>query len=431
MFMSFPSLARVTSRVLAGASDIRQGEGRAVLASGLLFFLVLTAVMVLRPARDALALVSGIEEVRVLFLCTLAATLLLSPAFGYLVSRASRRAFLSISLRCCAVILLGFYLCLTWLPPNTRLVTGAVYYVSHSVFNLFLVSLFWAFMADLFSVAESKRLFPAIAVGGTLGAVAGSMISWQLAERIGVAWLFLVAVGLLEAAVWTCAMVARTRSPAAEAVAERRPIGGHALAGITVLVRSPYLLGIGLLIIFTAVISTFLYFAGLRIVEAAVESDQERTALFARINVWVQLATLVAQAFVAGRIMRLVGVGAALAILPLCAAVGLALLAAVPTLAAYTAINALYRAVQRGIARPAQETLFTVVDREEKYKAKSFLDTFVFRAGDAGGAQIERALAACGLGVTGLALAVLPIALVWVALSKVLGRTQSRLDARE
>jgi AAA family ATP:ADP antiporter len=432
------TFARLANRVLAGATDIRVGEGRAVLASGLLFFLVLAASMVLRPVREAMGLYRGIETVRLLFFCTVIATVPLAPAFGYLVARVRRHAFMAISFRVCALIMLGFFLSLILLPDRVKYIPGMIYYVFHSVFNLFAVSLFWAFMADLFDVVESKRLFPAIAVGGTLGAIAGSILSEQLVAWsgratpwLGASVLFVVAAGLLEAAVWTSALVARIRNDAAPRETTTQPIGGNALAGMTVLARSPYLLGIAMLFVFTAVISTFFYFVGMRIVEQAAESVQERTILFARINLRVQVATLIAQAFVAGRIMRFMGVGTALAALPACAAAGLGMLAAMPTLAAYEIINALYRAVQRGIARPARETLFTVVSREDKYKAKSFLDTFVFRAGDAAAAQLERPLATGVWGLGGIASAVVPIAMAWIMLCVYLSSSQSKLASRK
>jgi AAA family ATP:ADP antiporter len=417
--------------VLAGATDIRPGEGRAVLASGLLFFLVLAAIMVLRPVREAMGLVHGIENVRSLFLCTVAVTLLLVPLFGYLVSRLRRPVFFAVSFHGCALILLGFYVSLTVLPEPLAQLSKQVYYVYHSVFNLFVVSLFWALMADLFSISESKRLFPAIAVGGTLGAICGPFVSAQLASRIGVEWLFLLAAGLLELAVGTAALVARTRASAATQASAAYPIGGHPLAGITLLARSPYLLGIALVIVPSAVISTFFYFTKMRIVEAAVESLDERAVLFARIDFWTQLLTLLAQAFLAGRIMRLMGVGAALAVLPLASVGGFAVLAATPTLRAYMVVNAIYLAVERGITRPARETLFTVLPPEEKYKVKSFLDTFGFRAGDATGSQLERPLRELTPGLLGLTAAVLPIALFWAALALLLGRAQSRLAARQ
>ena len=453
------SLTRWVSRVLAGATDIRPGEGRAVLASGLLFFLVLSAMMVLRPVREALGVEHGVEKVRQLFLCTVAVTLLLVPAFGYLVSRVRRRSLIAVSFRCCGLILLGFYLSLTWAPESVSRVSGAIYYVSYSVINLFVVSLFWAYMADLFSVSESRRLFPAIAIGGTLGAIAGSLVSEQWAQHPN--RLFLLAVALLELAVWTSALVPRSRdakdsyesaggdspifasrkpgqspgsspaTPKLAAPAEPQKIGGHPLAALVEVARSPYLLGVGAFILLSAMISTFFYLTGMRLVATTTESLPQRTVLFARINLWTQVATLLAQAFIAGRIMRFLGVGTALAVLPLCAAVGFKILAVAPTLVAYMWVYAAYRAVQRGIARPAQETLFTVVPREEKYKAKSLLDTFVFRAGDAGGAQIEGRLAMRGLGMAGMLGAVLPMALAWASLALLLGRSQSRLAGRK
>jgi AAA family ATP:ADP antiporter len=325
--------------------------------------------------------------------------------------------------------LLAFYLGVTLLPEGASAVLGRLYYVYHSVFNLFLVSLFWALMADLFSIAESKRLFPPIAVGGTLGAITGSVLSWQLAERIGSTSLFLVAIGLLEAAVWMAAAAARSRRGRTTRSAEARPLGGHAWAGLTRLVQSPYLLGIALFIFLSAVTSTFLYFTELRLVAATTESVAKRTVLFANINIWTQLATLLAQAFVAGRIMHVLGVGVGLAILPIYCAAGLAVLIATPTLGAYTLVNALFRAVQRGVTRPARETLFTVVNREDKYKAKSCLDTFVARTGDAGGAQLERLLAAPAMGAVGLAGAVLPAILAWMVLAFALAAMQSRLTS--
>jgi AAA family ATP:ADP antiporter len=428
------SLARLANRVLAGATDIRPGEGRSVVASGLLFFLILTAIMALRPVREAMGLEHGLKQLRRLFFVTVAATLLLAPAFGYLVSRLPRRQFLAVSFRVCSLVLVGFFLMRVLLPQHIGGTSGAVYYVYHSVFNLFVVSVFWALMADLFSLAESKRLFPAIAVGGTLGAVAGPVISGRLAPRLGVASLFLVAAGLLEAAVWAAGWVARTRAARAPSAGDERRIGGRSWAGITRFLRSPYMWGIALFFLLTAVVSTFLYFTELGLVGEATESTRQRTALFANILALTQLATLVAQAFIAGRIMRFLGVGTALGLLPVVSAVGFGVLARKPTLALYTLVNAAAKAVQRGITRPARETLFTVVDREAKYKTKTFLDTFVFRTGDASGAQLEGPLAAWGrdvLGhaVAGLARAVLPIAAVWAVLSLVLGAAQSRLAA--
>jgi AAA family ATP:ADP antiporter len=390
------------------------------------FFLVLAVVMALRPVREAMALSQGIDNVRLLFFGTVAITLLLVPAFGLLVARTQRRTFLSFSYRCCALVLLGFYVLVATIP-EWRGAVAAAYYVFHSVFNLFLVSLFWSFMADLFPISASKRLFPAIAVGGTLGAIAGATLSWAWAAWIGPASLFLVAAALLEAAVWAAKFVAHSRRDEGIEPAGDQRIGGHSLRGITLLLRSPYLMTIGVFIVITAVASTFLYFTELRIVEATAESVRRRTTIFAYINVWTQIATLVAQAFVAGRIMKIVGVGSALAILPVYAVGGFAVLAAAPTLATYTVVASLHKAIQRGITRPARETLFTVVPREHKYKAKSFIDTFGFRTGDTVGAQLECFVRAIGPGLTAVASIMVTLTVVWSGIAFWLGRSQSRL----
>jgi AAA family ATP:ADP antiporter len=433
----------MVNRLLAGGTEIRHGEGESVLATGLLFFLLLTTIMILRPVREAFGLSGGgqLEEqlrtLRVLFLVNVGATVLVVPLFGWLVSRVSRRRLVSVSFRICAVILLAFLAGLTFFPDPVCRVVKAVYYVYHSVFNLFVVSLFWAFMADVFSLSESKRLFPAIAIGGTLGAIFGSLIP-LLAQQIDVRWFFLIAAGSLELAVWAATLVTATRGGTAVAPRGAPPIGGHAFAGITAVVRSPYILGIAAFVGLVGVASTFFYFTQLKLVAEARESDAARTALFANINIWTQVATLVVQAFLTGRIMRVAGVATALAILPGLAAGGFAVLASVPLLPflvpllpIFMIVNAVFRAAQQGITRPARETLFTVLAREQKYKAKSFLDTFCFRAGDATGAGAEWLLAAAAPGLVPLAITVFPLAGAWIWLSSYLGRTQSRLADAE
>ena len=420
----------VGNRWLLGGNDIRSGEGRAVLTAGLLFFLLLTCLMVLRPAREALGLARGVEGVRRLFLVTVVCTLPLVPLFGWLVSRCSRRRLVGLSLRLCALILLGFYGGLTWLPEGMRSLVAGSYYVFHSVFNLFVVSIFWAYMADYFDLKESVRLFPAITLGGSLGAILGSLISWQLAEYVGVSALFLLAAALLELAVWVAALFGRTRSVSKVSPLDNQPIGGSWVRGIGAIGHSTYLQGVGLFVVLIGVVTTFLYFTSLNLVAAASDSTVRQTALFANINLWTQLATLIAQGFIAARIMRGAGVVGALVVLPVLAIGGFAVLAVAPTLAVFTIVNALFRAAQQGIAGPAQQTLFTVLDRQDKYKAKSFLDTFGYRAGDAVGAYLERALSLLGFGIYPLAAVVLGVSGVWLVLCRFLGRAQVRLAMR-
>jgi AAA family ATP:ADP antiporter len=313
------------------------------------------------------------------------------------------------------------------LPEPARNLVAAVYYVFHSVFNLFVISLFWAFMADHFRLEESKRLFPAIALGGSVGALVGSLISWQLVRTLGVNSLFLLAAALLEVAVFAAGRFCQIREPAAAPPGNNRPIGGSWFEGFEALYRSSYLRGVGLYEVLVGVASTFLYFTGLKLVAATTDSTAQQTALFAQINLWTQLATLAAQAFLAARVMRFAGVGAALALLPFLAIGGFTLLAVVPTLLVFTLVNAGFRAVQQGVSGPAQQTLFTVLSREDKYKAKALLDTVGYRTGDALGAYAERLLGMLGPGLYPVAGAVLGLSGLWLALCRFLGRSQAQL----
>lgn len=410
-----------------GRTDLRRAEKGSVLIAGLLFFLLLTAIMILRPVREALGLARGIENIRHLFLITVGSTLLLAPLFGRVVARVPRHRLLAVSFRACAVTLLSFLVGLALLPASVQEAIGSVYYVFHSVFNLFVVSLFWAFMADHIRLAQSKRVFPAIAMGGSLGAIVGSLVSWQLAEHVGIPWLFAIAAILLEVAVWVAAWFGRVRAAFQPTSLSLPSLGGNAWAGVQAVVKSSYLRGIAFFVVLVGMVSTFLYFTGLRLVAASSHSTLAQTALFAHINVWTQVATLFAQAFIAARIMRWAGVGAALAILPALAAGGFAVLALVPTLAAFTVINAAFRATQQGITRPARETLFTVLHPEENYKAKPFVDTFGYRTGDAGAALLDGGLGALSPGFGPLAFAVFALAIIWAGFSFLLGRAQSAL----
>lgn len=383
--------------------------------------------MMLWPVREALGLAQGIESVRRLFGVTVGCTLLLTPLFGWLVSRVPRRRLFAVSARLCALFLLGFYAGLTLLPGSMRVWVAGGYYVFHSVLNLFLVSLFWALMADRFSMEESKRFFPPIALGGTLGAILGSTIACQLARRIGVGPLFLLAVLLLELAVWLAVCFARSKAEVLSPRSNEPVLGGASLDGIHAVRQSVYIQGISLGVVMSGVISTLLYFTGLRLVAAEGVSIEHQTVLFARINLWTQLAILGAQAFMAARIMRRAGVGMALATLPILAVGGFGVLVWAPTLLVFTWVNAAFRAAQQGIASPAQETLFTVLRPREKYQAKSFIDTFGLRAGDATGGLLEKLLTSLAPGLLLVAAVVSIMAAGWLALCVFLGRAQNRL----
>ncbi|MFC4728332.1 NTP/NDP exchange transporter [Coralloluteibacterium thermophilus] len=413
--------------------NVRRDEVVPVLLAMLFFFCVLTALMVLRPARDALGMQRGIEAVRWLFMGTALVTLLANPVFGWLVSRFRRMAFIGATYAFFALSLLAFHLLLVLAPAAVGEVSGQVFYVWFSVFNLFATMLFWALMADRFSLAQSKRFFALIAVGGTLGAVFGPWLASVLAEPLGTPSLLLVSIGFLALATLAAWGVARGRTggTATEAPPEPAIIGGSAWAGLKAVFRSRYLLGIAGYVIVMTIMATLLYFTRLQMVAALGDDLDLRTAAFARIDLYTQLATLFLQAVVAGHLMRRLGVHVVLVLLPLTAALGFVGLAIVGSIAALIVFEAAFRAVQRALTRPARETLYVVVSREDKYKSKAFIDTFGYRGGDVIGAQVEGLLGRLGMGLAALASAAVPLALAWAVLGLWLGRAQRRLAATD
>lgn len=424
--------------------NVQRGEWLPVLLASVFFFCVLTALMVLRPAREALGMQRGIESVRWLFMATALVTLVAVPAFGWLVSRFRRMVFITATYALFALSLLGFHLVMVLAPTAIGITSGQVFYVWFSVFNLFSTMVFWALMADRFTLDQGKRLFALIAVGGTLGAVFGPWLAWQLAEPLGTPALLLVAIGFLLLAIvaaWAVAHVQPRIAPAAGATGAdgARPtgapadrpdgavIGGSAWAGFRAVARSPYLMGIAGYVVLMTLMATLLYFTRLQMVAALGDDVDLRTTIFARIDLITQVATLVLQAVIAGHLMRRLGVAFTLALLPLTVALGFIGLAIVGSLAALIAFEAVFRALQRAITRPARETLYTVTSRSDKYKSKAFIDTFVYRGGDVLGAQLEGLLVRLGLGLAALAAVAVPLALAWAILGLWLGRTQQRM----
>ena len=415
--------------------NLRRGELTPVLLAGLYFFCILTALMVLRPAREALGMQRGIETVRWLFMGTAVVTLLANPVFGWLVSRYRRVQFIAATYGFFALSLLAFYLLLVSAPTVVGVTSGQVFYVWFSVFNLFVTMLFWALMADRFTLEQSKRFFALIAVGGTLGAIFGPWLASMLAEPLGTPALLLVAVGFLMLAVGVAWAVARSQagsggSPGASPTTpmeEPAIIGGRAWEGLRAVLRSRYLLGMAGYIVILTIMATFLYFTRLQMVAELGDDLDLRTTMFARIDLITQLATLLLQAVIAGQLMKRLGVSVTLALLPITVALGFIGLALVASLAALIVFEATFRAIQRAITRPARETLYTVVSREDKYKSKAFIDTFVYRGGDVAGAQVEGLLGKLGMGLAGLASVAVPLALTWAALGIWLGRRQQKL----
>ncbi len=439
----------LTIRWVSRLVDVDPGEIRPMFWSGAYFFCLLASYYILRPMRDEMALAGGVHNLPWLFTATLAAMLLATPVFGAMVAKLPRLRFIAFTYRFFALNLVLFLIAFGHASEEQNIWIGRGFYVWISVFNLFVVSIFWAFMVDVFSSTQGKRLFGFIAFGGTLGGVVGSGATAMLSESIGPLTLLIPAALLLEVAVrcahrlvnlgsaGIAADAPSWASPQAEeapplhgpASNSRDVIGGPVLAGITNLLRSPYLLGIaGFMLLFT-ITSTYLYFQQAEIVEAAFEDRAARTALFARIDLGVNLLTILTQVFLTARILRIFGVSVALSLLPLVSLAGFALLGWQPTLGILVGFQIIRRASDFALSRPARELLFTVVGREDKYKAKSFIDTFIFRAGDQMGAWSYAGMSALGLTLTGIAWIAVPISVVWLLLGYWLGQRQTETAA--
>ena len=420
----------ILQRWISRAAAVRPGEIRALLWSFAYFFCLLAGYYVLRPLRDEMGIAGGVRNLQWLFTATFVTMLAVVPVYGAVVARLPRRRFVPIVYQFFVAIIVLFWLLLTL--DVERTIVARVFFVWISVFNLFAVSVFWSFMADLFTAEQGKRLFGFIAVGGTAGALAGPALTVWLSLPLGPANLLLVAALLLEAAI-LCArrLEAAAAGPGSEPGVPPGPagLGGGWLSGIAMVLRSPYLAGIALWVACLSVAGTFVYFQQANIVAAASDDPAVRTRIFAIIDLAVGVLTLVVQCFATGRLIERFGVGAAAGFLPLVFAAGFLALALSPALGVVIAFQAIQRAANFAISNPAREVLFTVLAREEKYKAKNVIDVVVFRGADAAGGWLFAALRALGMELRSISLAVIPLAAVWFAIALALGRAQERRSA--
>ena len=411
--------------------DVRPAERRALGWSLLYVFAVLSAYYVLRPIRDEMGVHAGVENLPWLFTGTLLAMIAINPLFALAVQRLQRARFIAWSYRFLGANLLVFAALFALATAEQNVWLGRAFFIWVSVFNLFVVSVFWALMVDVFDSEQGKRLFGFLAAGATLGAIAGSTLTASLVQQAGAPALFFASIALLELALLAVRRLSRlseklTQHPRAPGAPEA-PIGGGVLAGISHTIRSPYLLNVCLFIVLFTVTSTFLYFQQATIARDYFPDRASRTAFFARVDVMVNLLTLGVQLFLTARILRRLGVALTLAILPLFSALGFAGLAAAPTIAALVAFQVLRRAANFALARPTRELLYTVIAREDKYKAKTFIDTVVYRAGDQIGSWSYLLLSTFGLGIAGVALVAVPLSALWLANSLWLGRRQAAI----
>jgi len=413
--------------------DVRPQEMPALAWCWLYIFSVLASYYILRPIRDQAGVAGGVNNLQWLFAGTLVGMLVLNLPFAYLVKTLPRSRFIPITYHFFAVNILVFAALFHWADASQIIWVGRIFFVWVSVFNLFVVSVFWQMNVDVFTPEQGKRLFGVIAAGATVGAIVGSSVTAILARHVPPMLLLIGSAVVLEIAVFSVGRLSRlsaalSRRPGASAEA---PIGGSVFAGVTRAVGSPYLLNVSVFLLLFAITSTFLYFEQAAIVSRSFRDRGAQTAFFATVDLLVNVLTLGIQLFLTGRIVLLLGLALPLALLPALTIVGFGALALVPTVMAVAVFQVVRRAADYAIARPAREVLYTVVPREDRYKAKSLIDTVVYRTGDQVGAWSVTLLRVAGLGPAHVSLVVIPVAAVWLVNALWLGRRQERLAAEQ
>lgn len=403
-----------------------------MVTSAAFFFFLLSSYFVLRPIRDAVAAASGVSNLPWLFAGTLTVTLICNPFFSALVVRFPVRRVIPISYHFFTISFIIFYVVLRFVSGEGSTVNTwmqRAFFIWTTVFALFNTSIFWCLMADAFRSDQAKRLFGFIGVGGTFGSILGSASTAVLAPHIGAVNMLLVSSALIEIAVFVI-----VKWPLAAKSEERREksdeiIGGSVWAGFTEILKSPYLLGICLFQLFYVFGSTVLYFAQSDLVGKLYPNLTARTTVLADLETAAQVLTIITQIFFTGRVIRWVGLAVALAILPAMSLVGFGAVGTVAVFGMVAVFTVLRRATNFAIMNPAMEVLFTVVKREDKYKAKNIIETFVYRGGDQLSAWAYKGLSLIGLGLAGISWVAVPISAIWLALGLWLGKRQSELAA--
>ena len=402
-------------------------EVPAVLGGHVLFFLLFASYFMLRPVRETFGIAGGVENLQWLYLGTFLASLVVVPIYGTLAKRVQRRRLLPATYVFSALVMAGFSASLFADPDNVW--TARAFYIWLSVFNLFVISIAWSLMADVFNADQGHRLFGQIAAGASLGGLTGPLLSGLLVEPLGHAGLLLLSTVLLLATLIAARYLIGWRERHGKPEDPQNPpearIGGSIWAGITLILRSPYLLGISLFVILLTSVSTFLYFEQARVVEATFPDPAAQTQIFSAIDFTVQSLTIFIQIFVTGRITKRLGVTALLAAVPVTMMFGFGLLALAATFPVLAFVMIVRRVGEYALVRPGREMLFTDVDAETKYKAKNAIDTVVYRGGDAMAAWANAAIVALGTAASASILGV-GIAAIWGGVGYYLGRRHDR-----
>src|SRR6266498_1060284 len=430
-------------RLFSKIVDVKPHELRALWLAFVFNFVVLGGYYVIRPIRDEIGADRGVENLPWMYTGTLVGMLIANALYAAIVARMSRRQFIPIAYRFAIANLFLFFLLMRWMPAaQERTILAPIFFIWVSVFNLFATTMFWSFMADVFTPEQAKRLFGFIAVGGSIGGIVGGLVTSSLAGELSTGLFLLITAVMLEIAaqcvrrfpahfmaVGEAASFPGTTSSSttAQKPTDEQPIGGKFWEGATHIARSPYLLGLAVFLMIYTLTNTWAYFQQSDLTQHQLQDRAARTSFLANIDIAVNTITVLIQIFLTGRLMKWFGVGITLVLMPLLNAVGFAAIGFAPVLTVLATFQILRRAAGFALLRPAREVLFTVLRREDKYKAKSLIDTFGYRFGDQIGAWSYPLMRWFGLGLVGISWVAVPFGAIWCVLGIWLGRKQRQL----
>lgn len=384
----------------------RPHERRALALSFGYFALLLASYYLIRPVRDAMAAGSGPDTIKYLSSLVFFVMLLVVPIYGLMVSRIRRSRLLPLTHAFFAINLLLFGGWFRLMPDSV--LAGRVFYVWTTAFNLFVVSMFWSVMAEVWREEQGRRLFGVIAAGGSLGGLCGPVLARTLAVSMGIDAVLVSAAATLGLTIVTIVALercARRQGDLNPHLRLNEPVGGEILAGLTRLLSSPFLLGMASLVMLGAIVGMFVYIELARSAAMLFHSAAERTAFFAARDLWVNVASFVVQLVVVGSLTQRFGVQRTLVGGALITTAVFSMLAVFPGAWMLLWANSGLRVLEFGIAKPARDMLWTVVDRDAKYKAKNVIDTVVYRGSDVLGGWLHAGLTALGLSLGGIAAA--------------------------
>jgi len=418
----------ILARLLRRGANIDAKEMPAVIAAFILFFCIFAGYFAVRPVRETAGTILGRERVADLFVITWVVSIAIVPIYGWLVARLRRAILLPLIYGFIALALAIIGVVLQSDSENLRVMQ--FFYVMISVLNLFMVSVFWSFLLELFNKEQTKRLFGVIAAGGTAGALVGPLLTTLFVEKIGnsgvlfmSAAMFVIAIGCQRALLGIWNVIGQSQVGGEN---RDRPLGGNPFAGFTALLKSPYLLAISCFIVLLATATTFLYFEQLRIVAEAFPDKAARTRVFGSIDTVVQTLTVIFQVFLTGRIAQRLGVIVLLTFIPLLMVVGFLGLAATGTFAILVTVMIARRVGEYAFIRPGREMLFSIVENETRYKVKNLIDVSIYRGGDALASQVQDGLGNAGWTPAFVALLGAALAAMWAILGVFLGRSYKK-----